>query len=47
MKGLVLLFGLVYIRQQSVNIAMTALGVAGISSHQPVSLYRGDKMLWL
>lgn len=47
MKGLVLLFGLVYIRQQSVSIAVTALSVAGISSHQPVSLYRGVKMLWL
>lgn len=47
MKGLVLLFGLVYIRQQSVNIAVTAPSVAGISSHQPVSLYREDKMLRL
>lgn len=48
MKALVLLFGLVYIRQQSVSVAVTALGVAAISSHQPVCLSRGAEMslLW-
>lgn len=40
------LFGLVYMRLPSVNIAVRALGVAGISSHRLVSLWEGDEMLW-
>lgn len=45
MNGLVLLCGPVYIRQQSVNMAVTAPGVEDICAHQLVYLCRGHKML--